>query len=203
MNGTSRGFEEPIAGQVERPLGGSPLGLPAELGGHPEADHAERGQLPPKARFTHAYKRGLLAHHAEEAPVCSGLPQGTSIAPDNTAPAPGTTAASATSPRASPPSATGGAPSQPQAPLTSASPDPAPRRQLKHPLDLGVPAARGAPYDSDEEGDADADVDADPLHRGAKAVRLSTSKIQGRAEPRRPRIGPQYQAFVPPWPPGQ
>lgn len=59
--------------------------------------------------------------------------------------------------------------------------------------------AVGGVHRSVQEDQLDGEVDV--LHRGLKAVRLTTSKIQGRAEPRRPRIGPQYQAVVPPWPP--
>lgn len=36
--------------------------------------------------------------------------------------------------------------------------------------------------------------------QGQKQVKLSTSKIDGVAHPRRPRIGPEFQAVVPEWP---
>lgn len=39
----------------------------------------------------------------------------------------------------------------------------------------------------------------DPLKRGQKCLKLAHSKIQGLAEPRKPRIGPGFQAVIPPW----
>lgn len=38
-----------------------------------------------------------------------------------------------------------------------------------------------------------------PLTRDAKQVKVTTSKIQGTAQPRKPRIGADFQALVPEW----
>ncbi len=56
-----------------------------------------------------------------------------------------------------------------------------------------------AAYEEEEEEEEDDEEGLGVLRRGHKTTRLSVSKIQGRAEPRKPRIGPQYQAIVPPW----
>ncbi|KAG2445269.1 hypothetical protein HYH02_008736 [Chlamydomonas schloesseri] len=114
-------------------------------------------------------------------------------------------------------------PSSSAAPLANTLPQPF-RGAQKHARDSpgtadlgatsGDPPARTSPVlargpyggadQGDEDGEEDGEEDEDEdglgvLRRGQKATRLSTSKIQGRAEPRKPRIGPQYQAVVPPW----
>ncbi|PNW82123.1 hypothetical protein CHLRE_06g274994v5 [Chlamydomonas reinhardtii] len=118
------------------------------------------------------------------------------------------------------------------APLALPQPQPQPSRSSKHPRDSPPAAALGASDDTDaqaaapgavpqdrergrdrdglgqdDDDDDEEEEDGDEdglgvLRRGPKATRLSVSKIQGRAEPRKPRIGPQYQAVVPPWTPG-
>jgi hypothetical protein len=54
---------------------------------------------------------------------------------------------------------------------------------------------------------ADHEPSIDPLglllrdsEKQAKQARLEPSKIAGFAQPRKPRVGPQYQALVPDWP---
>jgi hypothetical protein len=49
------------------------------------------------------------------------------------------------------------------------------------------------PYSLDEEAEA----------KQAKQVKITTSKILGTAHPRKPRVGPEYQAVIPPWPVGR
>lgn len=61
--------------------------------------------------------------------------------------------------------------------------------------DDGTGGSGGCVDEDDDEED-----EADPLRRGPKQRRLTVSKIQGRAEAHKPRIGPQYQAVVPAWP---
>lgn len=45
-----------------------------------------------------------------------------------------------------------------------------------------------------------ADLADDGAERSAKALRITTSKILGTAQPRKPRIGPEFQAAIPPLP---
>ena len=69
--------------------------------------------------------------------------------------------------------------------------------------DIGRDPALGCSVGGSGSGsgsDREDDGDVDPLRRGPKQQRLLVSKIQGLAEPRKPRIGPQYQAVVPQWP---
>lgn len=40
-----------------------------------------------------------------------------------------------------------------------------------------------------------------PLYRDAKQTKITTSLIQGTAQPRKPRIGAEFQAIVPEWKP--
>jgi hypothetical protein len=50
--------------------------------------------------------------------------------------------------------------------------------------------------------DARGDLEADGREKAAKSIRITTSKILGTAQPRRPRIGPEFQAAIPPLPGG-
>ncbi|KAG2501968.1 hypothetical protein HYH03_000464 [Edaphochlamys debaryana] len=155
-----------------------PLGDRAQL--LPAAD--EQSRLPPKARFQHAHKRALS----------DGLGDTGATPPPEAQPGP---SAAQGLPRGSPPSF---APADGAGPSTSTFAAGAPYGSVG--LDPGASGSGSgaALQDSDDE-------DPDPLrvHHGPKSVRLSVSKIQGFAEYRKPRIGSQFQACVPPWPPGQ
>eukprot|EP00877_Chromochloris_zofingiensis_P005615 jgi/Chrzof1/15054/Cz09g25130.t1 len=47
------------------------------------------------------------------------------------------------------------------------------------------------------------DEDAPVPEQSSKQLRISTSKIQGTAQPHKPRIGPEYQALLPALPAAQ
>lgn len=72
---------------------------------------------------------------------------------------------------------------------------------LKRPLAARDDDALGS-EDIDEEEEEDGElIPCEPLQKGLKHQKqLALSKIQGTAVPRKPRVGPQYQALVPPWP---
>lgn len=48
--------------------------------------------------------------------------------------------------------------------------------------------------------DVAADLAEDGSEKAAKSLRITSSKILGTAQPRKPRIGPEYQAVIPPLP---
>ncbi len=186
-------------------------------------------QLPPKARYTLAHKRRLSAcvaggpggspspRHPDAAEAAAQGPAGTAgaLPPHAAVAEPAqvgcdiTSAASVGSLDSSTRSAEQATHSRKHGPEDGARGEQGPaqgtaallqQRSLSQSLGSGefddvVDRGRS----SGQEGEVGGAVDV--LHRGLKAVRLTTSKIQGRAEPRKPRIGPQYQAVVPPWPP--
>lgn len=156
-------------------------------------------QLPPKARFSRAYKQRLLIEQEHGATSTQTPPRGNCIDSDSVSSDLALTHSSVHHP-VSRPSIARPKVSQLYTVRGHDRPSSSAKRQLlENALDLGSNSpseARVTHIDSDE------DSDIDPLHWGSKALRLSVSKIQGRAEPRKPRIGPQYQACVPPWPPG-
>ncbi|GBF92285.1 hypothetical protein Rsub_05368 [Raphidocelis subcapitata] len=55
-----------------------------------------------------------------------------------------------------------------------------------------------APQPSRHSRDVRADLAEDGGEKAAKALRITTSKIGGTAQPRKPRIGADFQAIIPP-----
>jgi hypothetical protein len=69
------------------------------------------------------------------------------------------------------------------------------------PLDAGTARAAASPPSRHSRG-VRADLEDDGREKAAKALRITTSKILGTAQPRKPRIGPGFQAELPPLPAG-
>lgn len=59
--------------------------------------------------------------------------------------------------------------------------------------------ASGGASEAQQEAEGEELLGAPP-RPGGKQLKLSTSKILGVAQPRRPRVGPEFQAVVPEWP---
>ena len=64
----------------------------------------------------------------------------------------------------------------------------------------GQRQARGKRPPEDAEPAEEAPEPGEAPAKGAKQLHVTTSKIMGTAQPHRPRIGPEFQADVPPLP---